>query len=308
MWTAAAVYTWFWSGVARVPPRPLSGITLASSISMDKEPYLSDAYPPQEIARKVERLGVAKAHTDVLTLLVLAVLAGAFISLGALFFTVVVTESGLGFGPTRLLGGVSFCLGLVLVVVAGAELFTGNNLIAMAWASRLIGTREVMRNWLLAYAGNVIGCLGTVLLVVWSNVASLSDGEVGETVVRIARAKAGLPLTEAFARGILCNALVCLAVWLAIGARSVTDKVLAVLFPITAFVAIGFEHSIANWFLFPYGLAIDAQREITIAGVGRNLAAVTAGNVVGGTLLVASVYWVAYLRSERIWRNDSHEF
>jgi formate transporter len=275
---------------------------------MEHQPHLSDAYPPQEIARKVERLGVAKAHADTLTVLVLAVLAGAFVSLGALLFAVVMTESRLGFGPARLLGGVSFCLGLILVVVAGAGLFTGNNLIAMAWASRLIGTREVLRNWLLAYAGNVIGCLGTVLLVVWSNVASLGDGEVGETVVGIARAKAELPLTEAFARGILCNALVCLAVWLAIGARSVTDKVLAVLFPITAFVAIGFEHSIANWFLFPYGLAIEAQREITIAGVGRNLAAVTAGNVVGGTLLVASVYWVAYLRSERIWRNDSHDF
>ncbi|WP_375739456.1 formate/nitrite transporter family protein [Pseudomonas boanensis] len=272
---------------------------------MDKEPYLSDAYPPHEIARKVERLGVAKARTDPLTLLVLAVLAGAFISLGALLFSVVVTESSLGFGPTRLLGGLSFCLGLILVVVAGAELFTGNNLIAMAWASRLIGTREVMRNWLLAYVGNVIGCLGTVLFVVWADIASLSNGAVGETVVHIARAKANLPLGEAFVRGILCNALVCLAVWLAIGARSVTDKILAILFPITAFVAIGFEHSIANWFFLPFGLAVDAQDEVSIAGVGKNILAVTAGNVVGGTLLVAGVYWVAYLRGERMRKDRS---
>jgi formate/nitrite transporter len=271
---------------------------------MDR-PHPSDAYPPQEIARKVERLGVAKAHADTLTLLVLAVLAGAFISLGALLFTVAVTESRLGFGPTRLLGGVSFCLGLVLVVVAGAELFTGNNLVAMAWASRLIGTREVMRNWLLAYIGNVVGCLGTVLIVVWADIASLGDGAVGEMAVRIARSKADLPLAEAFTRGILCNALVCLAVWLTIGARSVTDKIFAILFPITAFVAIGFEHSIANWFFLPFGRAVDAHGTVSIVGVGRNIIAVTAGNVVGGTLLVAGVYWVAYLRGERILKGRS---
>ncbi len=266
---------------------------------MDSKPYLGDAYQPQEIARKVEGIGVAKAHADTLTLLVLAVLAGAFISLGALLFTVIVTDSSFGFGPTRFLGGVGFCLGLVLVVVAGAELFTGNNLIAMAWASRLIGTREVLRNWVLAYVGNVVGCLGTVLLVVWAGIAGLGDGAVGEMAVRIAHTKADLPLVEAFTRGILCNALVCLAVWLAIGARSVTDKVLAIFFPITAFVAIGFEHSIANWFFLPFGLVVDAHSAVSIVGVGRNIVAVTAGNLVGGTLLVAGVYWVAYLRGER---------
>jgi len=266
---------------------------------MDKAPYLADAYPPREIARMVERLGVVKAHTDTVTLVVLAMLAGAFISLGALFFTVVVTKASLGFGVTRLLGGLSFCLGLVLVVVAGAELFTGNNLLAMAWASRLIGTRDVMRNWLLAYLGNAIGCLGTVLFVAWANIASLGDGAVGETAIQIASAKAGLSLGEAFARGLLCNALVCLAVWLAMGGRSVADKILAILFPITAFVAIGFEHSIANWFFLPLGLALDKQGAVSVMGVARNLVAVSAGNIVGGTLLVAGVYWVAYLRGER---------
>jgi formate/nitrite transporter len=272
---------------------------------MEKGPYLTDAYPPPEIARRVERLGVAKARADALSLLVLAVLAGAFISLGALFYAVVVTDSGLGFGPTRLLGGVSFCLGLILVVVAGAELFTGNNLIAMAWASRLIGAREVIRNWFLAYLGNVMGCLGTVLLVVWADVGGLGGGAVGETVVRIARAKVDLSLTEAFTRGILCNALVCLAVWLAVGARSVTDKSLAILFPISAFVAIGFEHSIANWFFLPLGLALDVPGAVSIAGASRNIVAVTAGNLLGGTLLVAGVYWIAYLRSERLRTDGS---
>jgi formate transporter len=262
-------------------------------------PHLVDAYPPREIAHMVERLGVAKARTDTVTLVLLAVLAGAFISLGALFFTVVVTKASLGFGVTRMLGGLSFCLGLVLVVVAGAELFTGNNLLALAWASRLISTRDVMRNWLLVYLGNVIGCMGTVLFVVWADVASLGGGAVANTAVEIARAKAGLSLGEAFARGVMCNALVCLAVWLAMGGRSVADKILAIVFPITAFVTIGFEHSIANWFFLPYGVALDKQGAVSIVGVVSNLVAVSAGNIVGGTLLVAGVYWAAYLRGER---------
>jgi formate transporter len=270
--------------------------------SMDTPSRSGDAFPPPEIARKIERLGVAKAHADTLTLLTLAVLAGAFISLGAVLFIVATTGSTLGVGPTRVLGGVGFSLGLILVVVAGAELFTGNNLIAMAWASRLITTRDVVRNWLIAYAGNVVGSLGTVLLVWAAGVAALGEDSVGETAVRIARAKADLPVLEAFTRGILCNALVCLAVWLTIGARSVSDKIMAVLFPVTAFVAIGSEHSIANWFFLPYGLALDAHGTVSIAGAGRNIVAVTAGNVVGGTVLVAGVYWVAYLRGERMRR------
>jgi len=153
---------------------------------MDEALHLVDAHPPREIARMVERLGVAKAQTDSVTLLVLAVLAVAFISLGALFFTVVVTAASLGFGVTRLLGGLSFCLGLILVVVAGAELFTGNNLLAMAWASRLIGIRDILRNWLLVYLGNVMGCLGTVLFVMWADVASLDgDGSVEREIVAV---------------------------------------------------------------------------------------------------------------------------
>jgi formate/nitrite transporter len=169
----------------------------------------------------------------------------------------------------------------------------------MAWASRLIGTRDVLRNWLLAYLGNVLGCLGTVLFVVWAEIGSLGDGAVADTALQIARAKADLSVGEAFARGVLCNALVCLAVWLAMGGRSVADKILAILFPITAFVAIGLEHSIANWFFLPFGLALNRQGAMSLIGVGTNLAAVTAGNLVGGTLLVAAVYWVAYLRGGR---------
>ena len=270
------------------------GIALASpTIGMN----FADAYAPPEIARRVEALGVAKVRGDLVTPFVLAVLAGAFISLGALFFLVVMTGPDLGFGVNRLLGGVCFSLGLILVVVAGAELFTGNNLVAMAWASRLIGSAELVRSWGLVYAGNALGCLATVALVVWAQTAGMGGGAVGDTALEIARAKCALSPSAAFARGVLCNALVCLAVWLAMGGRSVSDKILAILFPITAFVAMGFEHSIANWFFLAYGIALDPALSLTAALV--NLLAVTAGNIVGGTCLVAGVYWTAYLRGGR---------
>jgi formate/nitrite transporter len=255
-----------------------------------------DAYAPAEIAQRIEQMGVAKARASTLTLLVLAVLAGAFISLGALFYTVVVTGSSLGFGLTRWVGGLSFCLGLALVVVGGAELFTGNNLLAMAWASGRVSTRELLRNWGIVYLGNVVGCLGTVVLVLWAGSAQMGGGAVGETALQIARAKAGLSLSEGFARGMLCNVMVCMAVWLAMGGHSVVDKLLAIVLPISGFVALGFEHSIANWFFLPYGLALDAQGSVPLSGTALNLAATTAGNIVGGTLLVAGVYWLAYLR------------
>jgi len=263
------------------------------------DPHFTDAIPPAEIARRVERIGVAKAHAPVLSLLVLSLLGGAFISLGALFFTVISTGSELGFGPTRLLGGLGFSLGLILVVLAGAELFTGNNLIAMAWASGLIGLREVARNWVIVYIGNAIGCLATALLVRWTGVASLSDGAIGQTAMRLAEAKVNLSMIEAFTRGILCNALVCLAVWLAIGARGAADKILAIIFPVTAFVAIGFEHSIANFFLLPWAILLAPDGAIAFSSTLRSLVVVTAGNVVGGTLLVAGVYWLAYRRAPR---------
>ncbi|MEE9386470.1 MAG: formate/nitrite transporter family protein [Nannocystaceae bacterium] len=258
----------------------------------------SDAYAPSEIAHRVEALGVAKARAPVFQVCLLAGLAGAFISLGAVFFTVVVTGSELGFGPTRLIGGVSFSLGLVLVVVAGAELFTGNNLVAMAWASGKLRFVEVLRNWVVVYLGNVAGAVATVALVFLADTHSLSDGQVGVTAVSIGAAKCALPLMVAFSRGVLCNALVCLAVWLAMGSRTVTDKLLAVLFPVTAFVAAGFEHSIANWFFLPYALVLEASTggTVLVREALLNLVVVTAGNIVGGTFLVAGVYGCAYLR------------
>jgi formate/nitrite transporter len=258
-----------------------------------------DAYSPTEIAGRVNDFCVVKAHLPLLQLALLGMLAGAFIGLGALMFSLVASDASLGFAAGRLLGGLVFSLGLVLVTVAGAELFTGNNLLAMGWASGCVSSGGLLRNWLVVYVGNVVGCLGTVLLVAWSDVAALGGGAVGATAVHVAQAKAELPFGEAFARGLLCNALVCLAVWLVMGGRSVTDKILGLLFPVTAFVALGLEHSIANWFFLPYGLALDAQGVVPVAGIVRNLVAVSLGNIAGGTLLVASVYWVAYLRPER---------
>ncbi len=258
-----------------------------------------DAHAPQEIARRVRSVGVAKARLDGLTLLVLGVLAGAFIGLGALFSIVVATGSELGYGVTRLLAGLAFSLGLLLVVVAGAELFTGNNLVVMAWASRRITLRELLRNWGIVYVGNVVGAVLTAALVAVAGVHGRADGAVGEMAQTAAFVKASLGAAEAFALAVLCNALVCLAVWLASAGRSVTDKVLAVVFPITAFVAIGFEHCVANWWFLPYAAMVgDGAPDGFLGGAARNLVVVTAGNVVGGAGLVAAVYWVAYLRND----------
>jgi formate/nitrite transporter len=265
----------------------------------------ADAYAPALIAGRVRDVGVAKAHAPTLTLIALAVLAGGFISLGALFYLIVMTatagEVAPLFGPTRLLGGVAFSLGLILVVVGGAELFTGNNLIAMAWASGEITAKQVARNWGWVYAGNLIGALGTVVLVAGAGIQGLGDGAVGETAVRIARAKTSLSPMEMIFRGILCNVLVCLAVWLCMAARGVADKILAILFPISAFVACGFEHSVANMFFLPLGAVVAGAGGASLgwAAIGGNLLFVTLGNIVGGTLLVAMVYWFVYLREER---------
>jgi len=268
-----------------------------------------DAYAPRQIAQKVRDVGVTKARLPAADSLALAVLAGAFIGLGAAFATLTMTGAATGFGLTRVIGGVTFCLGLILVVVAGAELFTGNNLVAMAWASRAITTGQVMRNWALVYIGNLVGAVGTALLVLWTGTWALGDGAVGANALRIAVAKCQIGWTEAFFRGVLCNALVCLAVWLATSARTTTDRILAVLWPITAFVALGFEHSVANMYFIPYGWLLKGRPEVaagiegldalSLQGFVHNLVPVTLGNIVGGTLLVAGVYWFIYLRPTR---------
>ncbi len=253
------------------------------------DPTGLDAYKPAEVARRIEEAGIAKSRLPSIQLVTLSTLAGAFIALGAAAFTMVMTGTDMAYGPSRFLGGVVFSLGLILVVVAGAELFTGNTLIVMAWVDRKVGTGALLRNWLFAFAGNALGALAVVLVMAFTG---LYTGKMGETARAIAEAKVQLGFVEAFARAILCNMLVCLAVWLTVAARSVTDKILAIVFPIAAFVLLGFEHSIANLYLIPAGWAAGA--DVGFSGLLANLVPVTLGNIAGGAGGVALSYRLAY--------------
>jgi formate transporter len=254
-----------------------------------------DAYAPPRIAAMVESAGVRKAGLATIPTLTLGVLAGAFIAFGGMFYTLVMTGNDLGLGPGRFLGGVAFSLGLVLVVIGGAELFTGNNLIAMAWADRKVTTGQMLRNWGLVYVGNFIGSVATAIIMVQSGVLDLGDGAVAATAAKIAQGKVVLPPLQAFLRGILCNALVCLAVWLTFASHNVIGKIAAIILPIAAFVALGFEHSVANMYLIPLGMLLGADG-VTIGGFIGNLIPVTLGNIVGGSIFVALVYWLIYLK------------
>jgi len=288
-----------------------------------------DALLPQEMATRAEYLGVRKAEMPFLKMFMLSVLAGAFISLGAIFATTVSAGSmaittasgeaafstGLPFGVTRLLAGLVFSLGLILVVVGGAELFTGNNLIVMAWASGKVTGRALLRNWVIVYLGNFAGAIGTAALMFFTKQYTFGANSVGIAALKTGVAKSDLTFLQAIALGILCNALVCMAVWLTFSARSTVDKIVAIIFPITAFVAAGFEHSIANMYFIPYALFIkmfDAKFIGTIAekvpGLDKltwqafwfgNLLPVTIGNIIGGAVLVAAVYWAIFLRAEK---------
>lgn len=255
-----------------------------------------DVVPPARIAQLVEGVGVRKARLDVFPTLVLGILAGAFIAFGGMFYTLAITGAEAGFGPTRLIGGLAFSLGLILVIIGGAELFTGNSLVLMSWLERHIGFGRLARNWALVYAGNFLGALGTVVLLHLSGVMTLADGQVGVTARVIAETKGALDPLQAFVRGILCNVLVCLAVWMCFAAHTVTGKVLVIVFPITAFVALGFEHSVANMYLMPIG-ALQTGSTLEIGDMFANLLFVTAGNIVGGGVFVALVYWAIYLRT-----------
>jgi len=262
-----------------------------------------DAFSPAQIAARVENVGVAKTRLPLLSLLMLSVLAGAFIGLGALGFVLVKSDPSLGFATSQLLGGLTFSLGLILVVVAGAELFTGNNLLAMAWADGKISTRDVLRNWAIVCTGNFIGAGGLALLVFLSHHPDMNNGAIAKAYLQIAAAKVALPFWTAFFRGILCNVLVCMAMWMVLAGRSVLDKVVAVVFPISAFVAAGFEHSIANMYLIPLAMLLQtfdgaqAANGITWLGFIGNLAPVILGNIIGGSVLVGLVYYVIYRRA-----------
>jgi formate transporter len=223
---------------------------------MTEHGFNMDAYTPAEMAQRVQTVGVSKANLEIATMFALAVLAGAFIALGANVATIAFTDNGLGYGVSRLLGGLAFSLGLILVIVGGAELFTGNNLIIMAWASGMLSTSRLLRNWVIVYLGNFVGGLGTAVGVYVSRQWTFDAYHVRATALAIADAKVHYDFLSAFALGAFCNALVCLAVWLCFSARTATDKILAIVPPITVFVAAGFEHSVANMYFIPMGLLL----------------------------------------------------
>jgi len=284
----------------------------AGRAAADRPPAMFGAYAPQEIAQGIEEVGIAKATGAPLPIFALAFLAGAYIALGAMFYTLTMTGADAALGSARLLGGVAFSLGLILVLVGGAELFTGNALMVMALAAGRIHIGEMLRAWAIVYVGNFIGAAGCALLVFLSGQYLAGDGAVASVALETAAAKAVLPFGRALISGILANVLVCLAVWLSLGARSTTDKVLAVVFPVTAFVAAGFEHSIANMYFMTEGLLIkdfapralwDAfgapanLEKLSWVSFAQNLVPVTIGNIIGGGVLVGLVYWFVYLRA-----------
>ncbi|WP_417321190.1 formate/nitrite transporter family protein [Emcibacter sp.] len=271
--------------------------------SSDSEIFGFDAYTPREIASRVEKVGVAKTKLPLLSLAMLGVLAGAFIGLGALYFVLIKSDSSIGFAAGQALGGLAFSLGLILVIVAGAELFTGNNLLAMAWADGKVSSLDVVKNWTVICLANFAGAAGLALLVFYSGHPAMNDGEIARKYLEIAQAKCALPFWPAFFRGVLCNILVCMAVWMSLAGRTVTDKAIAIVFPISAFVAAGFEHSIANMYLIPMGMLLKASGDhahlydaVSWSGLFGNLVPVILGNLAGGSVLVGLVYYVIFLR------------
>ena len=279
---------------------------MATTRSRPEHPMTGmDAFAPAEIARLVQTRGAAKANGPVFATFVLGVLAGAFIALGGVLATMIGTGSELGFGLTRWLSGIGFSLGLILVVVAGAELFTGNNLIVMSVVSGDVPVARLLRSWAIVYAGNFVGAVSIALMVWLGDWGAQGDDAVGATALSIAATKASLPFWTVVWRAVLANALVCLAVWLATGGRTIADKVVAIVFPISAFVASGFEHSVANMYFIPVGLLLERSASdpafpgLDLGGFATNLAGATIGNVIGGTVLVDIVYWFVYLRPTR---------
>jgi formate transporter len=275
------------------------------------EPMSLDALLPPAMAEKAESLGVKKANLAVTNVIALAILAGAFIGVGAIFSTTVAGGS-LPYGLSRLLIGLVFSVGLVLVVVGGAELFTGNILIVMAFASKKISLLQLLRNWGLVYLGNFVGAILTAYIVFLGKQYTFGSGTIGLTALNIANAKMEFTFVQAVALGSMCNALVCMAVWLCYSARTTTDKILAIILPVSCFVAAGFEHSIANMYFIPMGLFIKDFAPEFLSVIGKtaadyanltwgnffvaNLLPVTIGNIIGGALMVGLIYWFIYNR------------
>jgi len=262
-----------------------------------------NAYSPAEIKEAVEKVGVKKINLPLSASFMLAIVAGVGIGFGGVYYTIVASDTELSFAVARVSGGLVFCLGLALILLGGAELFTGNNLIVMAWASGKVSTSKMLRNWVIVYLGNAVGIVGIVFLVFFSRQPDMNDGRIGLSILSTAVTKIQLDFVTLFFRAVLCNMLVCLAVWLAYAGRTVTDKIVAVILPISAFAAAGFEHCIANMYFLFMALLLKCTGNvptdfdaslITMPGIVHNLIPVTLGNIVGGAGLVGIVYWIIY--------------
>lgn len=269
-----------------------------------------DLLAPAEIEQKLEEISVTRTSFPPFKSIILGILAGMFIAIGGLLFTLVLSDATIPFIAQRLVGGLAFSIGLVLVLTAGAELFTGNNLIIMATLSGKVSGGALIKNLIIVWLANLVGSLIVVVIVFFANIGSLNGGAVSDAFINLAAMKTSLPLVSLFFRGVLCNFLVCLAIWMATGGRSFVDKFLAAIFPVTAFIAVGAEHSVANMFLLPMGLAeklaghassdaaMAAADKIDIPGILCNLGMVSLGNMVGGMILVGLLYWLAYRKKK----------
>ena len=259
-----------------------------------------DELTPVEVEAKVEALSQTKATLPFAKCFVLAMLSGAFIAFGALFFCVFLGDPTLPFGVQRVVGGICFCLGLVLVLCCGAELFTGNILMICGKASKRISWSGLFRNWSIVWLGNLCGSLLAVAIIVLAQIPALNGGEVTAAMVNIAAGKIVLEPVPLFFKAVLCNIFVCLAVWIGFSARTVVDKVIGILLPISAFVACGFEHCVANMFFLPMGLIQNLQGVgvpgvITFEGLVYNIILATIGNIVGGVIVG---YWFVYAKKD----------
>jgi formate transporter len=285
---------------------------------MTTESPSPELLPPPAMAEKAVQIGIRKAHGTTLDLFILGMLAGAYIAFGAIFATVVTagTKDVLAYGVIRLLAGLAFTLGLILVVVGGAELFTGNNLMLMAWARRQISSLALLRNWGIVYLGNLVGSIAIATIMFLSSEYTYGGGAVGANMLAIGEAKTSLGFLQAVMLGILCNMLVCLAVWLTYSGRTTSDKILAIIAPIACFVAAGYEHSVANMYFIPAALLVKNfanpafflsihklpmdYPNLTVQNfLLGNLLPVTIGNIIGGGVFIGLAYWFIYLRNNR---------
>ena len=275
----------------------------------------SDSLSPNEIADKVAHREMQKVNTNAFSTLVLAVLAGALIAIAGVYFTFATSQIIVTRTFTQVFGGLLFSFGLIAIVITGAQMFTGNTLGMMNVASRKLGVIKLLRNWTLVYFGNYLGAAATAGIIYMSKVWTKNGYQFGIKALMIAGPKASLGFVDAFFLGILANSLVCLAIYLGASGKKTTDKILGILFPTAAFIAMGFEHSVANMYFLTFALLIKNDPSLLSAmqtagvtvdtshldylGMIHNLIPVTLGNIVGGSVFIGLVYWLAFMRNKR---------